>query len=175
MKITIKIVLIILFLATSGMVKAQVFEDGNGGISSLFSIGSESSQQIFLFNQNISTIVNVDPSQENNVFITQIGDDNEVHSETFSNGRNIYYVQIGDYNIVDLNVRSENINESIFQRGNNNVVFDINGFKNEIHSIDVRQNGDNQNLTLFGSNSISEKLKVFMEGQNQTIVIRSFD
>ena len=48
-------------------------------------------------------------------------------------------------------------------------------FKNASHTIEVNQRGNNQNLTLFGGNSISEKLKVSMQGQNQTIIVRNLN
>ncbi len=177
MKTVIKIVLVILFfVGASSTVKAQTFENRNNENSSLSSIGNEASQQNFLSTQNANAKVGEGSLlSENAVFITQIGDDNEVNSVTSSSESNIRYVQIGNSNIADVNVGSERIDETIFQIGDNNTVFDYNVFKNEGHNIDVRQSGSNQNLTLFGSNSISEKLKVSMQGQNQTIIVRNFN
>ena len=177
MKIAIKIILVILFVGTSSALMAQTFENRNDErASSLSSIGNEASQHNFLSNQNANaTAEDGSLFSQNTVFITQIGDNNEVGSVTSSNESNIQYVQIGNYNILDVNVGSERIDESIFQIGNNNTVFDYNVFKNELHDIEVSQSGNNQNLTLFGANSISEKLKVSMQGQNQTIIVRNFN
>jgi hypothetical protein len=173
MKTAIKIVLAILFVSISHYTAAQTFKNETKD-ATLSGFKDKAAQQNFLSNQE--TVVVTEASlNDNAVFISQIGDGNEVNSNTTSNESEVNFLQIGNSNIATINLRSDVIKESIFQLGNNHSVLDVNVFKNASHNIQVNQSGNNQNLTLFGSNSISEKLKVSMQGQNQTIIVRNFN
>lgn len=175
MKTIIKIVLVILFVSISNYTTAQTYKN-NTKDATLSGFKNKEAQQNFLLNQEtIKTAEAYTVSNENAVFISQIGDNNKISSNTTSNSSDVNFFQVGNSNIATVNIKSDVIKESIFQLGNNHSVLDVNVFKNASHTIEVNQRGNNQNLTLFGGNSISEKLKVSMQGQNQTIIVRNYN
>ena len=174
MKTAIKLVLAILFVSITHYTTAQTFKDETRA-ATLSGFEDKASQQNFLSNQGTDALITESTVNENAVFISQIGDNNEVNSNTTSNESDINFLQIGNSNLATVDLRSNVIKQSVFQLGNNHSVLDVNVIKNASHNIQVNQTGNNQNLTLFGSNSISEKLKVSMQGQNQTVIVRSFN
>tara|TARA_R110000787_G_scaffold81036_2_gene175865 strand:+ start:23079 stop:23576 length:498 start_codon:yes stop_codon:yes gene_type:complete len=130
--------------------------------------------QDYLFIQNFqtpSTII----TNTNNVLINQIGSDNEVKVKTQSLNNDIVLSQNGTQNKIILDVAADNIKETISQIGNYNYVLDYSSFGAENHSLEVLQTGNNQNLTWFGDNALSESLKVTMQGESKTIIVRNFN
>jgi len=110
----------------------------------------------------------------NSILIKQIGNNNYITSNLTSNTSNVNLFQIGNLNTINLNVSAKDINESILQYGNNNS-FSIYSFsKNNVHDIEVVQRGDFQNLTWFGDNLISEKLKFTMQGHSKSLIVKNY-
>lgn len=112
-------------------------------------------------------------STSNAVYVQQIGNNNRFESNLRSLKSNVGLYQFGNDNEAYLQVNSVSINEQIFQFGNNNVFYDIgNGLKLS-HDGQVLQSGSNQRLYWLGSNSISDRLKINMQGNNQTVIVRN--
>ncbi len=130
--------------------------------------------QDYLFTQNFQTPSAIIPNT-NNVLINQIGSDNEVKVKTQSLNNDIVLNQNGIQNKIILDVTADNIKETISQTGNYNYVLDYSPFGVEQHSLEVLQSGNNQNLTWYGGNSLSENLKVTMQGESKTVIIRNFN
>ena len=74
-----------------------------------------------------------------------------------SGGLNIK--QIGNYNNLNLNLKGEFIKVDIVQNGDNNV------------NMELVQQGNNQNIQNYGSNSISENMKVIQSGNGAAVII----
>ena len=63
------------------------------------------------------------------------------------------------------------VNEFIFQNGDNNSIHEMAiGSYNSTNN-HLIQNGDNNRITSFGSNSISEDLKIHINVNNTSIII----
>jgi hypothetical protein len=61
------------------------------------------------------------------------------------------------------------------QNGNDHSFIDFSPQFSELHQAEINQSGTGQNLTWFGSNSVSEKLQVTMSGSGQSVTIRNFN
>jgi hypothetical protein len=128
----------------------------------------------FLANQNYSSNKSV-TNFTNIVNIKQIGNFNKVTSNTISAQSEIDLLQNGDYNNINLELNALKISETVIQNGNGNNFADINTFGANLHEAEIIQNGNNQSLTWYGSNSISERMKVNMQGNDKILEIRSFN
>ncbi|MFD0964120.1 hypothetical protein [Pseudofulvibacter geojedonensis] len=120
--------------------------------------------------------VNTTPnySFNNNVYLRQIGNENLSSVIIESSKSNINILQKGDKNQVHLNIKATEVNENIVQLGNNNFFRDFNRRNNLKHQVDVYQKGDNQQIMMNGANSLSEKIKIRLIGNDKTIYVNSF-
>lgn len=109
------------------------------------------------------------------IFIEQIGERNTVqtilsNSETFIN-----LIQIGADNVLSVSDNSEDLKLTVLQNGTNNKISKYGLYALKEFSAVFIQNGENQNLDIFGSNELSKNMKVEMQGLGQSIVIRNFN
>ncbi|WP_397362130.1 hypothetical protein [Olleya sp. R77988] len=171
MKTIFKFLIVVSLLFSSNYVAAQTFE-ATQDANDISSFDTQSSQENFLLNQSEAR---TDAStSENTIFIAQIGDSNDSVSITTSTESDITIIQSGDDNLTVLDLNSTKLVETVIQNGDNNTFLDYSPFKSDVRSTTVNQTGNNQNLTMFGSNSLSEKIKISMQGQDQSIIIRNF-
>ncbi|MCW5519265.1 hypothetical protein J1N09_05405 [Aureitalea sp. L0-47] len=112
-------------------------------------------------------------SVSNDVFVRQIGNNNAFQAELRSAVSNVSAFQFGNNNEAYLDLEAVGIDEQILQRGFNNVFYDIGTSAQLFHSGRVVQNGSNQELYVIGSNSMSDRMKINMRGNNQTVIIRN--
>lgn len=171
MKTIFNFIIAVSILTSSNLITAQTFEatDNTDAISSF---NTQSSQENFLLNQTAAA-TNL-ASTENSVFIAQIGDNNDAVSITNSFDSTITILQNGNENAAVLDLNSTKLTETVIQNGDNNTFLDYSPFKSDVRNATINQTGNNQNLTMFGSNSLSEKIKISMQGQDQAIIIRNF-
>ena len=126
----------------------------------------------------VSEFTTINPNtngQDNVVFIKQIGDDNIIKTNTRSDFSNLNFVQKGNQNKIYLDVSATIIEGSVFQEGNNNYFLDFSNYGVDYHGAEIVQKGNDQNITWFGGNSISEKLKITMQGDSKTVIVRNFN
>ena len=109
------------------------------------------------------------------VHIRQIGFNNQFTSNVRSAASDILLFQMGNHNDAYLNRSAINIEEQIIQRGNNNVFYDIGKNWTLYHKGQIYQQGNNQRLLYLGNNSLSERIRVSMRGNNQTVIIRNIN
>ncbi len=161
----------ILFLVASPLMLAQTYAIGNSPIKS----GNLQNRaaQISLLTSQKATASNSIAAKTNAIYIQQVGNNNDVISNTRSLYSNINLVQRGSNNEVGLNITAGIINENIFQNGSNHKFFDFSSKGTMLHNAAVYQSGRNQNLLWYGNNSISEKMMIRMKGTNQTVIIRN--
>ena len=151
MQTIFKIFIVVSIFNFGNLARAQTFGAINTA-NTVSGFDTEASQENFLLNQGVVSKTNL-PTTNNNVIIAQIGDDNSLISTT----------------------KSLNSTVTIVQNGNKNeAVLDYSLDKTNLRNTTINQTGNNQNLTISGSNSLSEKMKVSMQGQNQSIIIRNF-
>lgn len=136
---------------------------------------NKTSEMEFLSSQNPSTLVSKPAPINNNVFINQIGSSNNAIVDAKSNSSDLSITQNGSDNDIYYQVSAKTIQATILQNGDNNSIFHSNPFNIDSHKSEVLQIGDNQNVEWFGGNSVSERMKVKMQGENQSVIIRSFN
>ncbi|PKA82218.1 hypothetical protein ATE92_0344 [Ulvibacter sp. MAR_2010_11] len=172
MKILVTICTALLVLLLSNSITAQTY---NNGANRTFDPQNRAQavQLSLLSSQVIAPNNNLSVSAANNIYILQVGNYNNIVSNTHSLKSDINLVQHGNSNEMLLNVTSKIIDEDVIQFGNNNKFIDLSSRATTFHSAAVLQKGTNQNLIWYGSNSISEKMVVTMQGKNQTIFVRN--
>lgn len=112
-------------------------------------------------------------SQNQSVFVQQIGQYNRINSTTQSLVSDINYIQNGNRNNIETAVTAVGIEETVIQSGTRNGFFSLSS-GDFTHRSAVIQQGSNQNLYMLGSNSISDRMLVNMRGSQQTIIVRNF-
>ena len=162
-----------LFFLTISVLQAQTYtNDGTGlGVANL---QSKAAQFSFISSTAITPQNVPNASFNNAVYILQIGDENNVVTETRSVRSTINVLQRGNKNEVNLDLTAGVISENIIQQGVSNRFIDLTNKPTLTHSATVFQTGRNQNLIMAGNNSISDKMIVNMRGKNQTVLIRNF-
>ncbi len=116
-------------------------------------------------------------SISNGVFIQQIGEENiaRIATSTNSNGlARIDLLQNGDNNYADIVDTSDEFYKNIVQNGDGNRVLDYSLPSDLSTNFQLLQSGDNLSLEKFGTNSLTEDIKVNMSGSARTVIIRSF-
>ncbi|MBZ0327232.1 MAG: hypothetical protein K8F54_06465 [Altibacter sp.] len=162
----------LIVLLISGCIFGQTYTIGNSA-NGIDNAQSKAAKLSFLSSQVISPNNSNNVSASNSVYILQVGNNNNVVSNTRSNYSDVNLFQRGNNNEVLLDVTALIIDENVLQLGNNNRFIDLSLKGTVLHNAAVLQKGQNQNLIWYGSNSISERMMVTMKGKNQTILIRN--
>ncbi len=130
----------------------------------------------FLSSQNTPANQNRNLAESSSVFIEQIGNNNTLIANTTSQTSDLNFSQRGDSNSIFLDISVANdIQQDVMQQGNRNQFFNITTNPFGSHSAEVIQNGNNQDVTIYGNNSISDKIKINMQGDDRSVIVRSFN
>ncbi|MGB6151420.1 MAG: hypothetical protein WBG48_05460 [Pricia sp.] len=108
-------------------------------------------------------------------YIYQIGNDNIGKIKTYGENNAVELVQNGNANRADINVSANTVVHSTLQNGNGNVFLEYGKASHLNLERTILQNGNHQNLSIFGSNSLTESIQLNMEGDAQALTIRSFN
>ena len=138
-------------------------------------VSQENSQtEIAIINQNLidyKLTASISQSQTNSAIITQIGNQNHNQNTVIANQSFIQVYQNGHFNSTDIYRVEAEVNEFILQNGNGNTIHEMSiGNYNTIDNKYI-QNGDNNRITSFGSNTISENLKIQINGNNASVIV----
>ncbi|MBI9041804.1 hypothetical protein [Lutibacter sp.] len=132
-------------------------------ISSIVCFSQETDQNTFLINQYFQNIVT--QSNTHLVQSTNFNNCNTVNSE-------VSILQIGDYNTT--NIITNGGDKQVQQIGNHNN-FDFKTYYRASHlNFEVQQLGSNNNLHIFGENSIVNNIKILQFSNNKTITITNY-
>lgn len=143
-------------------------------VSSDFTTEEEQYNFLSSFNNNqLNLSDNASINQKNAVFIQQIGNFNQVISQTQSQSSNLELMQNGDFNNITLKVNAPDINARVIQNGDNNSVLDYIYYSNLDVKLNAVQNGNNLTINRIGVNSLSNKLQLVQEGSFKTITVIS--
>ncbi len=130
----------------------------------------------FLSSQNTPAIQNRNSVESSSIFIEQIGNDNVLNANTSSQTSDLNFSQRGNSNSIFLDISvADDIQQDILQQGNRNQFFNITTNPFGSHSAEVIQNGNNQDVTIYGNNSISDRIKINMQGDDRSVIVRSFN
>ena len=114
-------------------------------------------------------------SNTTSIYIEQVGSGNQVSLFSKSESSDINLTQNGNDNSVRTEITALNIIADITQKGDNHFLTEFTNAPSLNLERTINQNGNSQNLTIHGSNSLSEKMSVAMEGNTNTIIIRNFN
>lgn len=114
-------------------------------------------------------------SEGNNVFITQTGMNNNIDTKISSQDAIVELDQSGESNDVQLEIEADMVRGVVVQKGNNNEIFDYVLSSDEPVFFDFKQEGNNHHIESYGSNSISNGLKVELIGNSKAIIIKNFN
>ncbi len=166
----------ILLCAASGL-EAQTFANSTNQTPASESFSTQDGLTNFISSQ--TTQRSVAPLTTNqadtSVMISQVGSNNEITANTQSTSGSVALIQQGDDNTTYTDVSATELQTTVIQNGNNNNYLNFNVFTKDFSETTVIQNGNNQNLIRHGGNALSDKLKVNMQGQGQSVIIRSFN
>ncbi|MGB5555458.1 MAG: hypothetical protein WBM83_12420 [Flavobacteriaceae bacterium] len=109
------------------------------------------------------------------IFIEQVGSGNQASLFSKTESSHINLIQNGSANTVRTEITALNLLADITQKGDNHFLTEFSNTPLLNLERTINQNGNSQNLTIHGSNSLSEKMRVTMEGNTNTIVIRNFN
>ena len=108
-------------------------------------------------------------------YIYQIGNGN-VGSITANGGNSeVNLMQYGDANRADINVSGKSVAHNTLQKGNGNLFLEYGNASQLNLERTIIQTGDHQNVVIFGSNSLTENLKLSVQGNARSLTIRSFN
>ncbi|SFS51090.1 hypothetical protein [Lutibacter maritimus] len=132
-------------------------------ISSITCFSQETNQNTFLINQYFQNL----SVQDNTLFSqsTNYNNSNPFYSE-------VSIVQIGDYNTT--NIKTKGGEKNVTQLGNQNNFDFITYYSNNYLNFEVQQFGLNNNLQIFGENSIINNIKILQFSNNKTITITNY-
>lgn len=112
--------------------------------------------------------------QGNAIMIQQLGNLNAAYTNIASSSATINIVQRGNSNTAALQLKGQNINENIIQLGSNNSVKDYAFGTVNTHGLQLLQRGTNLSFERIGFNSTSSQIRVQMQGNSKSVIIRSF-
>lgn len=114
------------------------------------------------------------PQTTSNIYIEQIGINNTINTFIDAEESAVSYQQFGDSNEIDLDVVVKKLDEQIVQFGNDNYIYERVYNPSLTNQLQVQQAGDNLTLEKYGVNSLSERMKITMQGNGKTLIIRNF-
>lgn len=153
-------------------VSAQTFSEPETEIDSFHSKASVLS---FKSSQNQQNTSSNQPTSSSSVFIDQIGSNNDAEIRVTAQTSFLNILQNGFSNTMLIDATALEITQNIIQNGEDNRFYNFSNNPSAVQSLEVIQNGVNQDITVFGSNSLSEKLKINMQGNDRSIIVRNFN
>ena len=133
---------------------------------------------IYIMQFPFSNFHKPEPNKEipvgNQIFIEQIGANNNIDAYTSSENSDLELFQYGDSNNISFMIDAKNLDGTIIQNGNNNNAFDFTVNANQDVSANLLQQGDNLHFERYGANSISNNLNIIQTGETRSIIIRNF-
>jgi len=115
-----------------------------------------------------SSTLNYLPSS---VLIQQIGDFNTVTANLKSNETKVSVEQKGNGNDLLLDKTAKTITQNIVQQGDSNKITDFTLYTKYDVNTEMIQNGNNQNITSIGTNSLSKNMKITQTGNGASIIL----
>ncbi|MFT5964646.1 MAG: adenylate cyclase [Flavobacterium sp.] len=109
--------------------------------------------------------------QSGGVNIKQIGSYNSLKIYLKAESVAVSVVQNGTGNQLELEREANSIKQKVVQEGQNNSIKDFSIYTNNNVNIELIQQGNNQSILNYGSNSISENMKVVQSGNGAAVII----
>lgn len=111
----------------------------------------------------------------NSIYIQQIGMNNTTLTNVRADYSEINLVQNGNTNRASINVDGRTVIHNVVQNGNNNFLLEYGNTPNLNLDRNITQNGNGNGVVIFGSNSLTDKMILNLQGNSKTITIRNFN
>lgn len=154
-------------------VEAQTFSETQG--PEIESFQSKASSLSFISSQNQQAARSSQVTTGSSVFINQIGQNNDAQISVKATNSFINLLQNGLSNTTLIDVTAFEVNQNITQNGDDNRLYNFSNNPSALQNMEVLQNGNNQDITVFGSNSLSENIKITMQGNDRSLIVRNFN
>lgn len=136
------------------------------------------SSSVFDSKQNALNLVSKIPSSAptqafipSGILIQQIGDFNSFAANLKTENVSISLSQNGNDNSVVLDKEAKSISQKILQEGNNNQITDFTYYSKYDVNMQMIQQGSNQNIQSYGTNSLSKDMTVTQTGNGASVII----
>lgn len=139
------------------------------------SFQSRASALSFISSQNQQAARSNQAATGNSVFINQIGENNDAAINVNALNSLINILQNGVGNLTMVDIKAFDVTQNINQNGEENRFYNFSNNPEAIQNLEIIQTGINQDITIFGENSLSEKIKINMQGNDKSLVIRNFN
>ena len=113
--------------------------------------------------------------QDNTVTVLQIGHNNTVNTQVHAHASELTYTQVGDQNLIDITTKGDEVKQLISQYGDQNTFESFNTNPSTQQNFELIQQGNRQDVSVFGENSLSKDMKISIEGNDKTLIIRNFN
>lgn len=115
--------------------------------------------------------VNAQNQISNGILIQQIGDYNNFNANLQAEKVAISVTQNGNDNLISLDKQADVISQRIIQQGENNTVTDFTYYTKYDVNMEMVQQGNNQSIQNYGTNSLSKDMKVTQTGNGASVII----
>jgi hypothetical protein len=170
LKHTLTVLALFFMLVT---VDAQTFSEPQQ--PEIESFQSSASALSFISSQNQQAARSNQATSGSSVFINQIGSNNDAEIRVNAPTSFVNVLQNGFSNEMLVDITALDITQNITQNGESNRYYNFSNNPAAVQNMEVLQNGINQDITVFGSNSLSENLKIYMQGSDRSIIVRNFN
>lgn len=109
--------------------------------------------------------------QKGDILVQQIGDYNQFNASLKANEVNVSVLQNGSDNAISLSKQANTITQNIIQSGKNNGIQDFTYYTTYNVNMQMVQQGNNQNIQNYGTNSLSKDMKVTQSGNGSSVII----
>ncbi|MFS4448185.1 hypothetical protein [Maribacter sp. 2307UL18-2] len=113
--------------------------------------------------------------ESNSVYIQQIGSNNSSLVNIRATNSQFDLIQNGNANSVRIKAIGETLKHTLTQNGNNNLLLEYGNTPNLDLERNIIQNGSNQGVFIYGSNALTDKIFLNLQGSSKTITIRNFN
>lgn|GEM_PF-4198919 len=132
----------------------------------------------YVINQNLLKLPDnptniANSSNKSKIQIQQVGQNNNIRTNTVSSINQTRMLQIGQRNNVFQELIAGQIQNTIVQTGYDNSFIHLDNSISRAHTATVVQYGLRQNLVWVGDNSLSQNMHIRMRGKNQTVFVRN--
>ncbi|TVZ25663.1 hypothetical protein JM83_0589 [Gillisia sp. Hel_I_86] len=113
-------------------------------------------------------------TNENSVYLSQIGSGNEAIVNMKSSNSVLELKQYGENNGLFVYAKAKEIHEYINQTGNDHKLFNFVSDSSQPVVLNVEQTGENTHFEMYGANSISNKLKFKLNGNLKSLIVKNY-
>jgi hypothetical protein len=175
MILSIKRMLLFFVIISTTLVFSQENKGNIGHNESGFSAFDSKEKTLQFVSENYLTAKKEMPFenliQSGGLNIKQIGDYNNLNINLKGEFVKLDVIQNGDNNQLELDKEANAIKQKVIQEGQNNSIKDLSMYANSNVNMELIQQGNNQNIQNYGTNSISENMKVIQSGNGAAVLI----